>query len=394
MEAGGKGGASTGSVSEPETARSISLGRLLLVFLKIGSFGFGGGMAVIALMEQEFARKRRLISVDEFVHGVALGQILGGFAPNAAIFVGYRLFGLLGGLLCAVAFLAPSVSLVIALSYLYFEYHSIPALRGVVAGLGPVVIALIFSAGWSIARNVLRTPAAWVIAALAAAAGIARLNSIWVLLAAGAVGLFLGRSDDAAASAPATRPAAPVSAIVPISLPAMGSWLGVSAKFLKIGFVFFGGGFVLVPVLHHQLVTQLHWLTPREFLDGVAISNLTPGPIAVLATFAGYRVAGVAGALAATAALFAPGAALMLMISHQYARLRDDHRAKRFLSGINPAVTGLIFAAAILLAPAGLLSWRGVLMSGVSFLLLTRLRWHPAFVLAIGAATGYLGVCP
>jgi chromate transporter len=174
----------------------------------------------------------------------------------------------------------------------------------------------------------------------------------------------------------------------------MGSLLLVAATFLKIGFVFFGGGFVLVPVLHHQLVTQLHWLTPREFLDGVAISNLTPGPIAVLATFAGYRVAGVAGALAATAALFAPGAALMLMISRQYARLRDDRRAKHFLNGINPAVTGLIFAAAILLAPAGLASWRGILLSGASFLLLTRLRWPPALVLGIGAATGCLGVCP
>jgi len=380
--------------SEPDVAGSISLGRLLVSFLKIGSTGFGGGMAVIALMEQECARKRRLISADEFVHGVALGQILGPFAANAAIFIGYRLFGLLGGLLCAVAFLAPSVALVIVLSYLYFEYHSIPALEGVVAGLGPVVIALIFSAGWSIARNVVRTPAALVIAAVAAAAGIARLNSIWVLLAAGAAGLFLGGGDDAAASTPARPPSASAFAVAPMSLHAVGPLFGVAATFLKIGFVFFGGGFVLVPVLHHHLVTELHWLTPREFLDGVAISNLTPGPIAVLATFAGYRVANVGGALAATVALFAPGVALMLVISHQYARFRDDHRAKRFMNGINPAVTGLIFASAVLLSPAGLASWRGLLLSGVSFLLLTRLRWHPAFVLGIGAATGYLGVCP
>jgi len=199
---GSEGEASAGLVHEPEVAGSISLGRLLVAFLKIGSIGFGGGMAVIALMEQEFARKRRLISEDEFVHGVALGQILGPFAANAAIFIGYRLFGLLGGLLCVIAFLAPSVVLVIALSYLYFEYHSIPALQGIVAGLGPVVIALIFSAGWSIARNVVRTPAALVVAAVAAAAGIARLNSIWVLLAARAAGLLLGRGDDAAASTP------------------------------------------------------------------------------------------------------------------------------------------------------------------------------------------------
>jgi chromate transporter len=373
---------------------SISLQRLLLAFLKIGSTGFGGGMAVIALMEQEFARKRRLLSVDEFVHGVALGQVLGPFAANAATFIGYRLYGPLGGLLCAVAFLAPSVVLVIGLSYLYFEYHSIPALQGVVAGLGPVVIALICSAGWSIARKVVRTPAAWIIAAAAAAAGVGRWNSIWVLLAAGAAGLYLRGGEDAAGTAPVKPASASIFAIAPLSLPAMASLSGIAATFLKIGLVFFGGGFVLVPVLHHHLVSELHWLTPREFLDGVAISNLTPGPIAVLATFAGYRIGGVAGALAGSAALFAPGVALMLFISREYARFRDDPRAKRFLSGINPAVSGLIFAAAVLLGPAGLASWRGLILSGVSFVLLTRLRWHPAFVLGIGAAAGYLGVCP
>lgn len=381
------------STRGPEITGSIPLGRLLLAFLKIGSLGFGGGMAVISLMEDEFSRKRRLISVDEFVHGVALGQVLGPFAVNAAIFIGYRLFGLLGGLLCAVAFLAPSVVIVIGLSTLYFEYHSIPALQGVVVGLGPVVIALICSAGWSIARNIVRTPVALVIAALAAAAGIARLNSVWVLLAAGAAGLLLRGGDDAA-STPARPQAASLFGVSPVSLLAMSPLFGVAAEFLKIGFVFFGGGFVLVPVLHHRLVTDLHWLTAREFLDGVAISNLTPGPIAVLATFAGYRMAGIGGALAATAALFAPGVALMLVISRQYARFRADPRAKRFLGGINPAVAGLVFAAAVLLGPAALASWRSVLLSVVSFFLLARFRWHPAFVLVLGAAMGYLGVCP
>ena len=152
-----------GSVPEPDVAGSISLRSLFLAFLKIGSIGFGGGMAVIALMEQEIARKRRLISVDEFAHGVGLAQILGGFAVNTATFVGYRLLGLIGGLLCALAFLTPSVLLVIALSYLYFEYHSIPALQSVVAGLGPVVIALIVGAGWNIARHTVRTKMAVVV---------------------------------------------------------------------------------------------------------------------------------------------------------------------------------------------------------------------------------------
>ena len=120
MVPGGKGEASAGLVREP--AGSISLGRLLVAFLKIGSIGFGGGMAVIALMEQEFVRKRRLIPLDEFVHSVGLGQVLGSFAVNVAIFIGYRLFGVAGALLSAGAFLAPSIALVILLSDLYFRY--------------------------------------------------------------------------------------------------------------------------------------------------------------------------------------------------------------------------------------------------------------------------------
>jgi chromate transporter len=164
--------------------------------------------------------------------------------------------------------------------------------------------------------------------------------------------------------------------------------------FFKIGLVFFGGGFVLVPVLHHRLVTQLGWLKPQEFLDGVAISNLTPGPIAVLATFAGFHLAGTTGALAATVALFAPGIMLMLVISHQYDRFRDDHRAQRFLSGVNPAVAGLILSAVLVLGRSALISWHGYALLALSFSLLAGLRCHPAFVLAIGAAAGYFGLLP
>ena len=353
-------------------------------------------MAVIALMEQEFVRKRRLIPLDQFVHGVGLGQVLGSFAVNAAIFIGYRLFGVAGALLSAGAFLAPSITLVIVLSDLYFRYHALPALQGAVAGLAPVVIALILDAGWSIARKVLRSWPAMSIAAGALAAGVAQWNPAWVLVAAGAAG-FLLPARPAAPRQP--RPPGKVSGggaanLMPLALLGAGPLWKLIVTFFKIGLVFFGGGFVLVPVLHNRLVTQLGWLKPHEFLDGVAISNLTPGPIAVLATFAGFHLAGTTGALAATVALFAPGMMLMLAISHQYGRFRDDHRAQRFLAGVNPAVVGLILSAALVLGRSALVSWHGYALFALSFCLLAGLRWHPAFILAIGAAAGYFGLLP
>jgi len=375
---------------------SVSIGRLLAMFVKIGSIGFGGGMAVIALMEQEFVRKRRLIPLDEFVHGVGLGQVLGSAAVNVAIFIGYRLFGAVGALLSAGAFLAPSIALVIVLSDLYFRYHAVPALQGAVAGLEPVVIALILSAGWSIGRTVLRSWPAMLIATGALAAGVAQWNAVWVLVTAGAAGLLLParftapRQPHHSGEAPGNG----AVSLTPFAFFAAGPVSNLFATFFKIGLVFFGGGFVLVPVLHNRLVTQLGWLKPQEFLDGVAISNLTPGPIAVLATFAGFRLAGTTGALAATVALFAPGVVLMLAISRQYSRFRNDYRAQRFLGGVNPAVVGLVLSAALELGRGALTSWHGYALCALSFGLLAGLRWHPAIILVIGASAGYLGALP
>ena len=378
----------------PDSQR-ISLVRLLAAFLKIGTIGFGGGMAVVALMDREFVQKRKLLAAEEFLHGVGLGQILGAFSVNASFFIGYRLFGPIGGILSAGAFLMPSLALVTALSHLYFRYHAMPALQGAVVGLGPVGIALILDAAWSLGRQLPRSPAAVCIGAAALAAGAMRINAVWVILVAGIVGLLLphaGRPRPAGRAGPSTRTlaaAAIPAAIGPLSL--LGS---IAMTFLKVGLVFFGGGFVLVPVLHQRLVTELGWLNSREFLDGVAISTLTPGPIAVLATFAGYHVAGAAGALLATAALLAPAMALMWWMSAEYVRYRGDPRVQRFLAGMNPAVTGLILSAAWLLGTSAIGSWRGGVLCAACALLLGKFRWHPVFVLAIGAAAGYAGVLP
>ena len=158
-----------------------------------------------------------------------------------------------------------------------------------------------------------------------------------------------------------------------------------------MGFLFFGGGFVLVPILHQKLVVSLGWLSPREFLDGVAISNLTPGPIAVLATFAGYKMHGAIGAVVATLALFAPALVLMAILSHYYSRLKDLHQVQNLLAGLAPTVVGLILGAAALLAPGALHGLGGWVLFLGSLVLLLRFRWHPAFVLGVGALAGVVG---
>jgi chromate transporter len=164
--------------------------------------------------------------------------------------------------------------------------------------------------------------------------------------------------------------------------------------FLKIGLVFFGGGFVLLPVLHHTLVRKLGWLSPQEFIDGVAISNLTPGPISVLATFAGYRLRGISGALVATGALYLPAVILMLVLCHEYERLKDRRELQAFLAGVTPAVIGLVLSTAILLASGTLHSWRAFAFASLALMVLVRWKVHPVFVLAVGAAAGTAAILP
>ncbi len=365
-------------------AAHVSLPRLLLLFLRIGIIGFGGGMAVVALIERELIQKRKLLKVEEFLHGVGLGQVLGSFAVNAAFFVGYRLYGAVGGTLAAAVFLTPSLVMVTALSHLYFRYHAIPALDGAVAGLGPVVIALILDACWSLGRRVLRSWYAGAVGVAALAAAVAGANAVWILVAAGAAGLIRP-----AVRAGRLRSIAPVALVWPATLGPLAALPAVVATFFKIGLVFFGGGFVLIPVLHQHLVTRLGWLTPREFMDGVAISNLTPGPIAVLSTFAGYRMAGVTGAVLATVALMLPALVLMLAISRQYQRHSGNEWVRHFLAGVNPAVVALVLSAAVMLRRDALRSWQDWIFAAAALAVIGRLRWHPAILLACGAAAGY-----
>ncbi len=400
----GRSGGGTDRRLEPA---AVSWPRLLGLFLRIGAIGFGGGMAVIALMERELVDERRLMPAEEFLHGVGLSQVLGPFAVNAAFFVGYRRHGLLGGLSASAAFLAPSVAAVIALSALYFRYHHVPALAGALAGLGPMVIALILAAAWSMGQKAVTSWTAAGLAVAGLAAGILKINVVWVLLAAGAVGLLLRREGGVSPDEPHAPPVAPsgggpgsderVARLLPVVAPAGVPSAGLIAlllTFAKVGLGFFGGGFVLVAILRQELVGTLRWLTPREFLDGVAISTLTPGPIAVLATFAGFKLHGVGGALVATLGLFAPALALMTVLSAAYTRFRASRRLHAFMAGVGPAVVGLVEAAAVLLWPTGIASWRALVAMVVALALLVRWRWHPAFVLALGVAAALVGWVP
>lgn len=160
--------------------------------------------------------------------------------------------------------------------------------------------------------------------------------------------------------------------------------------FLKIGLVFFGGGYVLIPLLHRIMVDEYHWLTLKQFLDGVALSQLTPGPLAMLATFTGFRAAGLWGGLVATICIFLPCTALMLVISRNYAKFRSVDLIRKTLDGLLPAVVGLVAAAAWNLGQTSLVGLRDLLMLLIGFALLQFTRVSPMFIIMGAGALGLL----
>lgn len=160
--------------------------------------------------------------------------------------------------------------------------------------------------------------------------------------------------------------------------------------FLKIGMIFFGGGYVLVPLLHRIMVDQYQWLSLREFLDGVALSQLTPGPLAMLATFTGFRVGGFWGGLAGTVCIFLPCTALMLVISGHYEKFRNMETLRKALDGVLPAVVGLVAAAAWNLGATSLTGGRDYLLLALGFLILQFTRINPMFVILGAGTIGFL----
>jgi chromate transporter len=294
--------------------------------------------------------------------------------------------------------MTPSVLIVILLASLYFSFHAIPALQSAIGGLGPVVIALILGAAWSMGRKIMNSWPSVMMAILGLALSLLKINAVYVLIGAGLAGLIAGQFLKKAGR---DKPKTPGNGLSSSAALALLPIAGIAAKgislssiawvFLKVGCVFFGGGFVLIPVLQQRL-EALGWLNPRQFIDGVAISNLTPGPIAVLATFTGFHLSGMSGALFATLALFTPALILMTFFSQGYSRLKEGRRVRDFLSGVTPAVVGMVVSAAVLLAPATLHGPAGWGLMAIALLLLVRLQWHPAFVLAIGAFLGAAGI--
>jgi len=333
-------------------------------FLKIGATAYGGP-AIMGIMQSELQEKRQWISKARFVEGLSLVNMLpGATAAQLSIFLGYTRGGWWGGLIGGLCFVLPGFFVLLALTVGYEALGVSPILRDALYGLGPVVLGIYLVAVYRLGRAALSTRSQVLVAvAAAAAAQFSPLGVAAILLIAGGVGLWLFHSRRVGATVLASlalflavahvvgRWMATSSTTAHLTDPATPSLTHIGLFLLKVGALTFGGGLTMIAFIQEQVVDQFHWLTPQEFVDGLALGQLTPGPILMVAVYVGYKGAGIAGALVGGAAAFLPSFVMMLAILPAFDRVRMLVWTRAALRGIAPAVIGVLAVSLVRLAP-------------------------------------------
>ena len=374
--------------------KRASLSELARLFLKLGTVGFGGPPAHIAMMEDEIVARRGWLTREQFLDFLGAANLIPGpTSTEMAIHVGRVTAGWPGLLVAGSSFILPSTLLVAALAWAYVRFGSLPQAAGVLYGVKPAVIALIVQAVIKLGRSALKSAWLAVVGALTILAFALGANELAVLAAGGVLtGLAyaLRSRGKKSFSAPLlltnlTAISGGAGSAVPFGLTAL------FLVFLKIGAVLFGGGYVLVALMRSDLVARLGWISERQLLDAIAMGQVTPGPISTAATFIGYVLAGLPGAAIATVAMFLPAFVFVAASGPLVPRLRRSALAGAVLNGVNVAALALIAVVTWQLFRTAVVDWATLGLAAVSSLLLIRYRVNSTWVVLGGAMVGAAG---
>jgi len=376
----------------PLTARStdtapVSLREFLTYFVRLGTFGFGGPIALAGYMQRDLVERRKWVSKQDYVEGLALAQLAPGpLAAQLAIYLGWLRAGNLGATLVSVAFILPSFLMVLALSAVYVRFDGLPWMQGVFYGIGAAVIAIIGRSAYKLVRMTLGTD--WLLWTLFSVSAVVtawtETEVMWLFVLSGVVALVmkapprLGGHTAFALASPwlITGAAGPASAET--------LWK-ITLYFAEAGAFVFGSGLAIVPFLYGGVVGQFHWLSERQFLDAVAVAMITPGPVVITVAFIGYIVAGPLGAALAALGVFLP-CYLFVIIPAQYFRRSAQHpQVKAFVDGVTAAATGAIAGAALVLGRRAIVDVPTVAIGLVTLLALVYARKIPEPVVILAA---------
>ncbi len=339
-----------------QPSRSQTLTEVSTLFGKLGLLGFGGPIAVMGMMEEEACRKRAWVTPAQFAEIYAVCKILPGpVATQMAIYLGSIRGGLSGGLVAGVSFILPSFLIVLVLSVFYVQASAIPAVGPALVGLQASALTVILLSTWQLYKPHRRDLRAWVIVMLTGA--VVAIRPSWeplLILGFGISGAFIFRKMSGARAAAIAAPLALVSAhaqAAALTMPPTSLLLQLFWTFFKAGAFVFGTGLAIVPVLEGDVVLKYHWLTHAQFMDGLAIGQVTPGPVVITSTFIGYQTAGLIGALVATFGIFFPAFVnVLFLVPRIWKKFSGTPAAKGFTAFALPAVVGGIVGTTLKLS--------------------------------------------
>ena len=379
---------------DPATsAPRVRIRDLVLYYLRLGTLGFGGPVALCGQMERELVRERRWLTKDEMREAIAVCQSLPGpLAIQVGIFISYIRGGFWGAWAGGWAFILPNFVIVAALAALYVHFGGLSLVTAIFYGVSPAVIALILHSCYRLAKLGMEDWLQWVIVAVCFVVTVAVQAEVALLfVGAGILGvlyygsLFRARAASSCLLLPAVWPVS--TSVAPAALGSILSKLLLF--FLKAGSLTFGSGLVIVPFLEKGLVQQTGWLDERQFLVAVAMGMLSPGPVVITATFVGYVVAGFWGSVVATIGIFLPSFLLVLIVAPILIRYRANPNVQGFVKGAYAAAIGTILGACVLLGRIAIGDWLTALVALVSLIVL--FRWKVSNPLLV-AATAIIGL--
>jgi len=370
-------------------------------FLKLGATAYGGP-AMVGQIKETVVRKYGWLREEEFLQGVALCQLIPGATfVQLSTYIGYRLRGIWGAFICATAFVIPAFILLVILSTLYFNLGNLWFIESLFKGLGAIVVAVVLNAFISFGKPILKDWKVVSISIFSFLAFLFRWNIVLVFILAAAAALLLQ---------PKVSRAAPVSPPAEVSLPQKKggdyTFLGVLAILIclifvicywvnvplfnlsialsKIGALAFGGGFTIIPMIQYEVVDRFQWISTKEFLDGIAMGQVTPGPIMITATFLGYKLAGFGGALMATIAIFSPAFFIVTLLNPKYDRLKKWGSVRTMEQGILASFVGMLGLVLYNFGRTAFVDVVSIMLAGAAFVALLKKIGLP-YILLFGA---------
>ena len=388
--------------------KKISYLRLFLQFLKTGSISFGGYMMLIAMVQYEFSKRRKFIKKSQVLDAITLASFLPGpMAINVSTYLGFIMKGWRGAILAFIAVLTPSFIIMIIFTELYFSSKNLPGFQSFFSGVLPVVSAVIISVAYDISSKVNKSYFSYFIVALSFFLAVilkGYLAIIVPLLLSGLLNVlyFKKKIFSSIIKRPKKQYIIRFEGIIVAGIILTLFYIFINnvtydsinfdlvRVFSNISLTLFGGGYVFIPVLDKIIVNEIGWLNSQQFIDCIAMGQITPGPILISATFVGYKMNGIIGALLATFSIFAPSSVIIIFISRFFLYFKNNMFAKKIIQGIKKGIVGLIlYSAIIVLLNKGSIDVFTVIVFISSIMILIKTKVHPVILILLSGLAGY-----